>query len=262
MGTKKAALHHRHHHHHHHKRASPHQRKKEQENKRKEKPHWLAECIHLFAHCLHCSCTDYISVIAVEYITWARTQRFFVIHSIYSCNSVIVICILMNILLNACCSFVHVSISSCAWHFQSYGDSALQSSPFAIQYRSLRIHFSSHPRFLYPHVLSTTINIQFEFSIRENGLLHAHACIWLLPKNYPGSHARNHCVSNWKSNINAIKQWRYCSIAICKWNWNLYVEHSLPPPQIFVITNAGRRMGESGWMKRQNSRLSKMKTHK
>lgn len=74
---------------------------------------------------------------------------------------------------------VHVSESSCAWHFQSCGDSALQSSPFAIQYRFLRIHFSSHSRLLYPHLLGTTINIQFEFSIRENER------IWLLPKNYP-----------------------------------------------------------------------------
>lgn len=37
------------------------------------------------------------------------------------------------------------------------------------------------PGFSYPHLLGTTINIQFEFefSIRENER------IWLLPKNYP-----------------------------------------------------------------------------
>lgn len=139
---------------------------------------------------------------------------------------------------------LHVSISSCAWHFQSCGDSALQSSPFAIQYRffllipGLCIHICS----------ATTINIQFEFSIRENGLTHTRAfgyCQKITPA---------FMVSNRKSNINAIKQWRYCSIAICKWNWNLYV--------VLLPLILCERMRASGRMKRQNSRLSKMKTHK
>lgn len=81
-----------------------------------------------------------------------------------------------------------------------------------------RIHFFSHPAI----ALQSIFNLNFQF-VEMDSRTH----IWLLPKNYPQlSHACNRCVSNRKSNINAIKQWQYRSIAIYKWNWNLYVEYS------------------------------------
>lgn len=95
----------------------------------------------------------------------------------------------------------YIYISSCAWHF-SHMAVLLQSSPFAIQYCFSRTNFFFSSNFVC--ICSTTINIQFEFSIRENGLLQTHLAI---AKKI--IHTPTHPHSLWiepENNINAIKQ--------------------------------------------------------
>lgn len=212
--------------------------------------------------------TDYyVSVITFEYITWGAHHSA-VFFAVQSCNSVIDICILMNILLIVCVGVGAVR-SSYAWQFShmTTARALLQSSPFAIQYyflcgASVRPAFFGAVDFSWNFAsICSTINIQFEFSIRENGLLLART---FSKKTHPHpQHAqpRTNFTVYWtgRQYHRAIKQ---CDIvrlqfANCKWNCNsngwtrFFLRRGIRPPSECWHADEATK-----------TPLSKMKMHK
>lgn len=111
------------------------------------------------------------------------------------------------------------------------------------------------------HICST-INIQFEFSIRENGLLRAHTHTHSITFNYcqkitPISQTQTPCMNR------TGKQYQRHKTHVILFNCNLQMELKFIRWTVSRIRNMIVCV-RSGWLKRsdKNAWLSKMKIHK
>lgn len=217
-------------------------------NKRKDK---LNDRVYLFAHCfntirvVHWLCISY----HILNISHGRAAVGF-FFPVQSCNSVINICILMNILLNGC---VCVYKSSCAWQCSQLATAPLQSSPFAIRYyilwstsertdRTVCVFFLH--QVLSAFVLQLIFNLDFQFVKMD-----FYACIWQKKTTLPLSNTHTYA-SPLPTHLPCIEP-----------EGNIIVQLQFANgTAIFLLDVCHASVGM--WMKWQKLRNRKMKMHK
>lgn len=238
MGGKKAAFHHQMH-------ASTNWTiKSARERKRKTHTDWW----YIYSYIVYTA--RVLIIYQLSHLNISHERAHFSL-SFYSCNSVIVICILMNILLNACCTLY---VSSCVLGASVIrrGDSLYTSIIYICN--SILLFLFLIPVFASAFVLQSIFNLNFQFVQMD---IYTHLTIAKkLPSN---SHIHIHNESNWKNNINAIKQ---CDIIQLQFANGIEIYTSNIHSSPFRECVCGQMGGWPVEWSDKNSRLSKMKIHK